>query len=111
MQERLIPVLEARQNEKFDLLKDNVRRNIQSLQGVDTDALLNEFNQNEFINLSQNSDFFLPSTQSSKQSKLAKHLTDMAGAYDKGKTYINEAYSVPMAEEISNDSVIDFNEK
>ena len=28
MQERLIPVLEARQKEKFDLLKDNVRRHI-----------------------------------------------------------------------------------
>ena len=111
MQERLIPVLEARQTEKFNLLKDNVRRNILSLKGVDTDALLNEFDQNEFNNLSQNSSFFLPSTQSGKQSKLAKQLTEMAGAYDNGKTYINEAYSVPMAEEISNDSVMDFNEK
>ena len=65
LQETLIPKLEARAAEKMEILKDNVRKALRKLKGVDNEALIADFDKNLFEIVTEKSFYFKPHTKES----------------------------------------------
>ena len=70
LQETLIPRLEARQMEKMEILKENVRKSLRALKGVDNEALVSAFDKNLFEEVTEKSYYFKPNTKVSTISKV-----------------------------------------
>ena len=97
MQERFIPILEKRENQRFEDLKKRVRADLQQLKNVDHQALVAEFDRTQFENLLGNSSFYNPNISDSMMERVQEQLVKIAKGYDRAFKGIKENYEPPKA--------------
>ena len=102
LQEKLIPRLEKREDERMNRLYQNIEASLRTIKGIDTEAIVATFNSSLFDRPIDIQSFLLPDTPGELKTIAKEHIELLVAGLQVGQESIHHQYAPPKASEILN---------